>query len=251
MLTIDLEKQLLKQNSNVTKEEEILMKNVQDILTNATSADNEVLNLFGNVDNIRKMNTINAVKNKVSHLEQGRIFTTDQIKAIAIKYRLRFLSTKLYKGELPYEAISKIREFKKENPTLVSKSEEYSMWRITTNTGMRILAPAESFDLQERPKDPLLFVELGNDKWFLLHKWGNDLSITRWLTSLPLRNWFTLALTSGLILGGIIKFCFFIAHPAMIIPGVISAIALIIVNVYNILEEGLTSSNLWSSPFKD
>lgn len=45
-----------------------------------------------------------------------------------------------------------------------------------------IAAPAESFDLQPRPIDPLLFCNLGDDQYYLVHKWGSDISWSRrWL----------------------------------------------------------------------
>jgi len=52
-----------------------------------------------------------------------------------------------------------------------------------------IAAPAESFALQPRPIDPLLFCQLGDDLFYLVHKWGNDISVFRRLTKWLLVGW--------------------------------------------------------------
>ena len=36
--------------------------------------------------------------------------------------------------------------------------------------------------------DPLLFINLGNDYFYLIHKWGNDLSPFRKLLMWPFKN---------------------------------------------------------------
>ena len=44
-----------------------------------------------------------------------------------------------------------------------------------TNIGdFKIMAPSALFRL-EKTDDPLLFVPLGNNYYYLVHKWGNDL----------------------------------------------------------------------------
>jgi hypothetical protein len=49
----------------------------------------------------------------------------------------------------------------------------------TYHLKIHIVAPKESFQLEEKPKDPLAFIELSTGDYYLLHKWGNDLSFTR------------------------------------------------------------------------
>ena len=46
------------------------------------------------------------------------------------------------------------------------------------------MAPAERFKLCDCEVDPLLFVPMGNDNYYLVHKWGKDISWTR-----ELRGW--------------------------------------------------------------
>lgn len=106
-------------------------------------------------------------------LENEPVFNIEQIKTIAIRYRLRFLDSDLFKGEIPYEAILRIKEIEKNNGIRFS--------------AFKILAPASLFKLENRNKDPLLFACLGNGNYLLIHKWGNDLSWFRRILVYPIQ----------------------------------------------------------------
>jgi len=58
------------------------------------------------------------------------------------------------------------------------------------------MAPSALFRL-EKTDDPLLFAPLGNDYYYLVHKWGNDLHPLRKLMMWPFKNIWNLL---GLIL---------------------------------------------------
>lgn len=106
-------------------------------------------------------------------LETSCIFHASQIKKICIDYRLRFLDSNLFKSEIPDEAISKIHNLEKKHQTKLS--------------GFKIMAPSKLFKL-ENYDDPLLFVPIGNDYFYLIHKWGNDLHPLRKLAMKPFKN---------------------------------------------------------------
>ncbi|GAA4271446.1 hypothetical protein U6A24_23000 [Aquimarina gracilis] len=93
-------------------------------------------------------------------LETHRIYHLDQIKKICIDYRLRFLDAKYFKGKLPSKALSSIKELEKKHKTELK--------------GFKIIAPSKLFKL-ENADDPLLFAPMGNDYFYLVEKWGNDL----------------------------------------------------------------------------
>ena len=59
-----------------------------------------------------------------------------------------------------------------------------------------ILAPYSAFELEERPKDPILFLQVERDTFLPVHSWGKDMTILRKILVLPLRN----MLFTGLIL---------------------------------------------------
>jgi len=106
-------------------------------------------------------------------LETDKIFHIDQIKSICIDYRLRFLSSHLFKNEIPEEAISTIRALEKDHNT--------------TLNDFKIVAPSKHFHLKNYD-DPLLFAPIGNNYYYLIHKWGNDINpFRKWLVR-PLRD---------------------------------------------------------------
>ncbi len=96
----------------------------------------------------------------IDHLEASRIFHLEDIKKLCVNYRLRFLDSRYFKGEIPEEAISETRKI--ENLHGISLQN------------FKIVAPAKLMKL-ENADDPLLFAPMGNDYYYLIHKWGNDL----------------------------------------------------------------------------
>ena len=106
-------------------------------------------------------------------LETDKIFHLVQIKKVCIDYRLRFLDIKYFKGNIPQEAVQKITQLEKDHRT--------------TLDGFKIMAPSVLFRLK-KTDDPLLFVPLGNDYFYLIHKWGDDMSFFRKAWAWPFKN---------------------------------------------------------------
>jgi hypothetical protein len=120
----------------------------------------------------------------LNNLEPERIFHLDDIKALCITYRLRFLDSHFFKGEIPEEAISKIRQLEKEQQQSLS--------------GLKVMAPAKLLKL-ENADDPLLFAPMGNDYFYLVHKWGKDLHPLRRLLMWPYKSFENLVFAVFLI----------------------------------------------------
>lgn len=118
------------------------------------------------------------------HLETERIFHIDQIKTICIDYRLRFLDSKYFKGEIPKSAIKKVKSLEKLHQTQLQ--------------GFKIMAPSKLFKLADKD-DPLLFAPIGNDYFYLIHKWGDDLHPLRKILVWPFQNIINLTLTVLLV----------------------------------------------------
>ena len=106
-------------------------------------------------------------------LETDKIYHISQIKNVCIDYRLRFLDSKYFKGDIPHEAFQKITQIEKQHEIEV--------------TGFKIIAPSKLFKLKDKD-DPLLFAPIGNDYFYLIHKWGNDLHPLRRLLMWPFKN---------------------------------------------------------------
>ncbi|MBT8184988.1 MAG: hypothetical protein KJN76_09110 [Eudoraea sp.] len=117
-------------------------------------------------------------------LETNNIYHINQIKKICIDYRLRFLNTSYFKGDIPVEAISKIKELERVHNMEIK--------------GYKIIAPSKLFRLKDKD-DPLLFAPIGNNYYYLIHKWGKDLHPFRKMLVWPFKNIVNLTLLVLLI----------------------------------------------------
>ncbi len=111
---------------------------------------------------------------RIRQPEPGRVFHERTIRAMCIKYRLRFLDAGLFKGELPLQAIHAIRHLERRAAGPLHS--------------FKIMAPAERFKLCDSEVDPLLFVPLGEGRYYLVSKWGSDLKWYRALLGWPMRS---------------------------------------------------------------
>ncbi|HRG60119.1 MAG TPA: hypothetical protein PK323_14285 [Bacteroidia bacterium] len=106
--------------------------------------------------------------------EKSNLCTLQQIKTICVKYNLRFLDSTFFKAAFPYEAISKIKAFESKHQIKIKS--------------FKIIAPAEVFQLEDCNKDPLLFAQLADNRYYLIHQWGNDLAWYRGIISYPTKS---------------------------------------------------------------
>ncbi|WP_435262507.1 hypothetical protein [Tenacibaculum sp. nBUS_03] len=116
----------------------------------------------------------------ITKLDFNAVFHINQIRKICIDYRLRFLGTSLFKGDYPPEAISKIRALELKHNTSIK--------------GFKIVAPYHLFKIK-KADDPILFAPMGNDYYYLIHKWGNDMHPLRKTKYWPVKSVLNLGLT--------------------------------------------------------
>ena len=143
-----------------------------EIILPKTNLQNELLKVKKR-SSISKNHQLFNLEYDISKLNSDNLFHVDQIRKICIDYRLRFLDVKLFKGKIPNSAFKKLDEFKNNHPNL--------------NFELRIMAPSKLFEL-ENYDDPLLFASLGDGYYYLIHKWGNDLSFFRKISVWPFKN---------------------------------------------------------------
>jgi hypothetical protein len=117
----------------------------------------------------------------INAIDPERTYHRDSIRALCIRYRLRFLPGGLFKGRLPGQAVHALRALERQ--------------AMDPLTGCMVMAPGARFKLCDSEVDPLLFVPIGNDRYYLVHKWGNDLSPLRSVLTWPVRNVLTLSIT--------------------------------------------------------
>ena len=161
----DIEIELQKVRDRRTAEKNILAQ-VREIFEEELRKDQQIEETLshGSGDHI---NTFNF-----DLLESGRIYHLSDIKKICIDYRLRFLDSSYFKAEIPSEAISEIKRLERQHQTNLK--------------GFKIIAPSKLLKL-DNADDPLLFAPMGNDYFYLIHKWGNDLHPLRKLLMWPFK----------------------------------------------------------------
>ena len=137
-----------------------------------TNLYNELLKVKGKSSIINK-NPFFEFDYNISKIDSNKLFHVNQIKKICIDYRLRFLELNLFKGKVPKKAYQNLEKFKAAHPNL--------------KFDLKIMAPSKLFEL-ENYDDPLLFASLGNGYYYLIHKWGNDLSFFRKISVWPFKN---------------------------------------------------------------
>ncbi len=170
--------QVLSQLKNRKSSEEHILEEVQNIL-NIDTKKEEKIN-----QNLNTKKSADSNEFVFDLLETHRIYHIEQIKKICIDYRLRFLDSRYFKGKIPNKAIEKIKEIEAEHNIELK--------------GFKIMAPSKLFKLEDKD-DPLLFAPIGNGYFYLIHKWGNDLSPFRKALAWPFKNIVNLTLLTILI----------------------------------------------------
>ena len=176
--SINLKSKLENQRSKWVSEENALdfYKNIFDNLDNERA---ETLHQLKSADTKKTTNTFIFDK-----LDTKSIFHISDIRKICIDYRLRFLDTIHFKDNYPAEAITKIHELERIHQTKLG--------------GFKIIAPMEVFKLK-KADDPLLFVPMGNNFYYLIYKWGTDVSPFRKLRYWPIKNIENLAVALAIV----------------------------------------------------
>ncbi|MGB6036665.1 MAG: hypothetical protein WBG42_10395 [Cryomorphaceae bacterium] len=163
-------------------------------------SDNQVLSQFKGLfeaeweNDQRILRTLNSgvISEKLpspNNLLEDRIFDIESIQTLCIKYRLRFLSTKQFKGSIPSTAVTSIKE------TEESVGQKLDAFMIA--------APTKLFKLEDSNKDPLLFAPLDDGRFYLIDQWGDDMAWYRKIVNWPLKSPITL-LISILTISGLL-----------------------------------------------
>ena len=177
MKKVNLFEELLREKSKQVGSNELksLLKNIWE----KEDSKNERI-----VRSLNDKNKDNFNKMKFEYMETKNIFHVDTIKNICVRYRLRFLDSNLFKGDYPSNITKVINNIEKKHDT-------------TLNNFM-IMAPSKLFKIKS-PDDPILFVPIGNEYYYLIHKWGEEFNSLRKLLVLPFKNIDNLTIFSVLV----------------------------------------------------
>jgi hypothetical protein len=117
--------------------------------------------------------------NRIARLDPTRVYSLEALEAMCVQYRLRFLDAGRFKGNLSPRAIYELRhlEYRSEAPL----------------KGFKIMAPAVGFKRPKTDLDPLLFVGVGAEHYYLVHKGKLDITPWRAVMAWPFRSPWQLA----------------------------------------------------------
>ena len=177
MKKVNLFEELLQERNKQISANELtsLLKNIWLKEDSKKNRINQSLNDVNN-DNINQL--------KFDQMKTKNIFHKDTIKKICVSYRLRFLDSNLFKGEYPKNITKIISDIEKKHDTKLNN--------------FMIMAPSKLFKIKS-PDDPILFVPIGNDYYYLIHKWGDEFNYLRKLLVLPFKNIDNLTVFSVLV----------------------------------------------------
>lgn len=185
---IDLEKEIVRENTATLLAEEKTMDAQRKLDHEAAKVEARVsaayrdgiMSELGFDYTLAEARALRKERKQFGALPTNRIMSIEAIKATCIKYGLRFLPTRFYKGALDEgigPAVEQVRELLGGSLVKVKEPEAMQGFAapIEDKVQFYIAAPSSAFALQPRPQDPLLFLRLNAIKFYLVHKWGDNL----------------------------------------------------------------------------
>lgn len=162
---VNLEEELRRKRGDF--EADALLEEVRAILSSAVEEEQRILRDINNGSSSLGIPSPDV-------LEADRIFHIDTIRDLCIAYRLRFLPSEQFKGEIPVEALAQLRRLERRSGETIG--------------GHHVVAPSSLFKLDDPHADPMLFVPVTAEHWYLVHRWGNDMAWYRKLLCYPVRD---------------------------------------------------------------
>lgn len=158
---ISLINELTRQKSKLRKHEDVILDEVNRLLNANLLSEKNILN------NLKFYNkTFELLDEEV--LDKDRIFKLNEIKVTCTKFRLRFIDSQFYRGEIPYEAILKIKELNETGHKDLK--------------GFKILGSRKTFLLKEKNPSLALFAPTVNGNYYHIHSWGAPIKwYKKWL----------------------------------------------------------------------
>tara|TARA_B100000780_G_C21123251_1_gene455214 strand:- start:2714 stop:3460 length:747 start_codon:yes stop_codon:yes gene_type:complete len=242
---VDIIEELAREREKFKSGEDSLLSQAEKIILNSADSEKDI---FNRLSGKSQQSESDFTLEKLSRLDGELIFDKRIIENICTKYRLRFLDSKLFAGDIPYEAQLKIK-----------KIENQIDHRFSS---FKILAPESRFKLKDSTEDPILFVALGNGEYYMIHKWGDDMGWYRNVINFPLRNITTLAITSvsiALVISLFIPQSFFpnstlsstfaLGLAKLYTSFILSGLIFVTVLIVGILRSKEFSQDVWNSKY--
>lgn len=171
---LDIAEQLERLKRKNRKEGDELVSEAHRILQQDLFAEKKIL------ENLRQYRFQEEVLDE-EVLDESQVFRVDEIKKVAILCRMKFLESSLFRAEIPYEAVLKIKHME----ATYGKTLKH----------FNILSTSKSFHGKGEQDEAALFVKTNYDNYYLIHRWGKPLNRSRKWLYLPFRKFENLFVT--------------------------------------------------------
>jgi len=165
--SIQINDELVKLKQATRSKEDELFDEANRILARDLFSENKILNNLKHYNNSFELIDEDDVQREA-------IFNISEIKKIALNYQLKFIDSRFFKAEIPYEAILKIKHI---NATFHKDIK-----------GFKILAPITAFKDDKIKKGSILFAPTNYGNYYIIHNWGSSFKWHRKITAWPLKN---------------------------------------------------------------
>ena len=159
--------QALERERKQPLQQDVLLEEAERILFKSRLSEKNIL------DNLKLYNKSFEFLDD-DEIEKNKLFTTAQIKNLCKKLRLKFLPSQNYEGEMPYEAILKIKDL---NVTFRKDIKHF-----------RIVSTNSFFVSDNNEEQAMLFAQTIYGNYYLIHTWGKRLSKWRSIKFFAARN---------------------------------------------------------------
>lgn len=163
---------------------QLSLSNIRELLKREGELEKEVLQRMGLSQNEISQEQSNWIQQcQLNQTYCGEVYHIDDIRKICMEYNMRMLPSSLYRGPVDPMFGAKVKRFQQERQ--LSKEE--------VEDNFFIVAPAKAFDLEQRQRpvvdiDPLLLYKVNDNFYKLVHQWGSDLNLLRFVWSWRRRN---------------------------------------------------------------
>lgn len=196
-MKVSIDKELQKASQEEKKKYNVdPINEVKLLLAGESSEDARILRGLSQNSHFNKIEKIRGEQLELEKLEneyEGKVYKKEQIEALCVDYRLRFLQSRYYTGSYDVEVASKIKEF--------AKSTNSSIDDYTLGRRFFVMAPAKMFELKDekyiskaelrRQADPAIFYQIDENHYRLIHKWGSDFTIFRLIEGFRWKSWWS------------------------------------------------------------
>lgn len=173
----DIREELIKERDRSRREGDFVLDEVQRILAESAFKEQHVL------DNLKDYNHTFGLLDE-DGLDPAHLFNEKEIKKQCIGFRLKFLDSRHYKPEIPYEAVLRLKYLNE------MQQKDLQHFKILGRSGGFKTGVNSPF---------LLFAQTVYGRYYLVHSWGQKLRWHKKISAFPLRNFETLLLTVLLI----------------------------------------------------